>query len=178
MTTARPALDIRQVKIGPLSDRNVLAEFQSGEHEIDRAIGKCCDWQEKHRVRMFCATMADCVHAYGFYALGVSAADSKYLSGEIVQGAEDRSYIPFIYLNYLAVQSEFQNQKLGTLMLIDALKRCESVARNVGLYGVALNALSDRAAGLYDRYGFRAYSQTKFPLMVLPIQSLFDLVGG
>jgi ribosomal protein S18 acetylase RimI-like enzyme len=127
---------------------------------------------------MFCAMIGDWHQAYGFYALGISAADSKYLSGEILQGTEDRSYIPFIYLNYLAVQSEYQNQKLGTLLLIDALTRCANVARNVGLYGVALNALSDRAAGLYDRYGFKAYGRQKFPFMVLPIKFLFDLMGG
>src|SRR6202000_1496914 len=137
MTIARPALDIHQVRIGPLSDRRVLADFHSGEREIDRALEKCCDWQDKHRVRMFCAMVGEWPQAYGFYALGISAADSKYLGGEVLQGTDDRSYIPFIYLNYLAVQIEYQNQKLGTLLLIDALKRCANVAKNVGLYGVA-----------------------------------------
>jgi GNAT superfamily N-acetyltransferase len=174
--TARPALDIRQVKISPLATRAAFHGFVSGEREIDRALDKCCDWQDKHRVRIFCATMDGWEQAYGFYALGVSAADSKYISGEILQGTEDRSYIPFIYLNYLAVQREYQTQKLGTFLLINALRRCEQVARNVGVYGVALNDLSDRAAGLYDRYGFRAYGSSRFPFMVLPIQSLFDLI--
>lgn len=159
MTTARPALDIQQVRICPLADRRALADFHSGESEIDRNIDKCCDWQDKHRVRMFSAMQGEWPEAYGFYALGISAADAKYLSGP---STDERPYIPFIYLNYLAVQAGFQGQKLGTLLLIDALKRCAEVARNVGLYGVALNALSDRAAGLYDRYGFRVYGKQRF----------------
>src|SRR5260370_33782623 len=107
MTTARPALDIRQIKIIPLSSRDALSGFASGEREIDRALGKCCDWQDKHRVRIFCAMMAGRQQAYGFYSLGVSATEAKYLSGEVLQGAEDQSYIPFIYLKYLAVANDY-----------------------------------------------------------------------
>ena len=117
-----------------------------------------------------------CDFAYGFYSLGVSAADSKYMRMDLVTVGDERSYIPFLYLNYLAVRREFHGQKLGTLLLMNALTRCEQVARNVGVYGVALNALNDRAAGLYDRYGFRAYDKAKYPFMILPIQSLFDLM--
>jgi len=178
MTIVLPPLDIRAVRIVPLASRGVLTDFESGEREIDRALGKCCDWQEKHRVRMFGAMIEGCDYAYGFYSLGVSAADSKYLALDLVKVGDERSYIPFLYLNYLAVRRDFQGRKLGTLLLMNALTRCELVARNVGVYGVALNALNDRAAALYDRYGFRAYDKAKFPFMILPIQSLFDLMSG
>lgn len=85
------------------------------------------------------------------------------------------SSVPFIYLHYFAVRKEFQGSKIGTMMLGNFLDRCASVVENVGLFGVALNALTPRAANLYYKYGFRQRNETKHPLMILPSQSLLDL---
>ena len=114
--------------------------------------------------------------AHGFYALGMSATETKHLAGAIIHSAEDRAYVPFIYLNYIAMREELQNQKVGTMLLMNALTRCAQVARNIGVYGVALNALTQRAGSLYEKFGFRAHDDKKFPLMILPARSLFELV--
>lgn len=84
--------------------------------------------------------------------------------------------MPFIYLHYFAVRKEFQGSKIGTMMLGDLLDRCASVVENVGVFGVALNALTPRAANLYYKYGFRQRNETKYPLMILPSQTLLDLI--
>jgi GNAT superfamily N-acetyltransferase len=159
----------------PLIDRAALEGFQCGEQEIDRKITQSCDSQNTHRVRIFVALIEGVPRAYGFYSLSISAAETKYLDDKIFQEHQDRAFLPFLYLNHIAVVKEWQGGGLGTGLLINALGRCELVARNVGLYGVALHALSDRVAGLYDRYGFRAVGREKHPFMVLPVQSLFDL---
>src|SRR5216683_1701904 len=171
MTTVRP--DIRSLRIVPLSDHGWLAGFDSGEQEIDRNIERCCEKHDTYRGRTFCAMIDGHPNAYGFYSLGVSAHDSKYLSEEMIKASGGHAFVPFIYLNYLAVRKDYQNQRIGTLLLMHALSRCEQVVRNVGgVYGVALHALTDRAAGLYDGYGFREYSRSKYPFMILPAQSL------
>ncbi len=62
--------------------------------------------------------------------------------------------------------------------MMSALEKCANTIRNIGVYGVALNALNDRSAGLYDRYGFREYGgKAKYPFMILPAQSVLDLFG-
>jgi GNAT superfamily N-acetyltransferase len=94
---------------------------------------------------------------------------------EMVRISDERAYVPFVYLNYIAVRADYQNQKIGTVLLMNALSRCGQVVRNVGIYGIALNALTERAAKLYERYGFRQISATKYPFMILPTQSLIDL---
>lgn len=175
MTTALPPLALHTIKIEPFTNSSALDHFHCGERDIDRSLNKCRDWQSKNRVRMFCAMTDGCDRAYGFYCLGVSATETRHLDGDIVRGSEDRSFVPFIYLNYLAVEKDHQRQRLGELMLLNALERCEVVGRNVGVYGVALHALNDHSAGLYDRYGFRAYGNRDLPFMVLPIKSVFDL---
>ena len=176
MTTADRPVDLQKLRIDSLVTPDVLGEFISGEDEVDRNVEKCCKWHGQYRNRVFCAFLPDICSAVGFYCLGISASKSKYLDQDVVRASGGRAFVPFIYLNYLAVRSEYQNRRIGTLLLLNALDRCALTVKNIGIYGVALHALTDRAAGLYDRYGFREHKPSgKFPFMILPSQSLIDL---
>lgn len=178
MTIAGPALDIRRLRIVPAPSENVFADFRSGEDEIDRNLQKCREWHRCHRSRVFCAYLADEPDLYGFYCLGLHAHDSKSADEFFTRSSDDiRNFIPFIYLNYLAVREGFRRKKIGTMLLLNALERCALAIRNVGAYGVALNALNDDAAALYDKYGFKANNpgSRRAPLMVLPAQTILDL---
>lgn len=179
MTTARQSTDITNLKISHLDDPSVLSSFDSGEREVDRNIEKCCDWHGRYRSRTFCGFLPDQKLAAGFYCLGVSATESKYLDPEILKSHGTFKYVPFIYLNYIAVRIEYQNNKIGTILLMNAIERCSHTIRNIGIYGIALNALNDRSAGLYDRYGFRECGKrSKYPFMILPAQSVLDLIDS
>jgi GNAT superfamily N-acetyltransferase len=178
MKTAAPALDITRLKIVPLPSDTAFSDFRSGEAEIDRNLPKCCEWQRTHRARVYCAYLADAPELYGFYCLGLHAHDSKSVAGFFTRSSDDvRNFVPFLYINYLAVRLGWRRQKIGTVLLLNALERCALVVRNIGAYGIALNALNDDAAALYDKYGFRAKNpgSHKTPLMVLPAQSVLDL---
>ncbi len=61
------------------------------------------------------------------------------------------------------------------MLLGNLLSRCGYLVRNVGVFGIALNALTPRVVTLYQRYGFRQRSETKHPFMILPTQSLIEL---
>ncbi len=179
MTTADPTLDFRQnLKIVPLPSASAFENFQCGESEIDRQFGKVCHWHAVHRSRVFCAYLADDPTLYGFFCLGLHAHDSDKVEGFFSRAVDDkRSFVPFIYLNYLAVRQGFRRRKIGTMLLMSALQRCALVIQQIGSYGIALNPLNDDAASLYDRYGFRTKKgdKSKRPLMVLPAQSVLDL---
>lgn len=177
MTTAHP-VDVKKLSVQSLADPEALSGFVSGEAEIDNNIEKCCSWHERYRCRTFCAFHPGIDFALGYYCMGISATESKYLDHSIIQDSGTFGYVPFIYLNYLAVRTEYQNNKVGTVLLLNALERAANTIRNIGVYGVALNALNDRAAGLYDRYGFRALDeQHRYPFMILPARSVLDLFG-
>lgn len=176
MTTAHQPTDIKNLRIEPLADPEALKNFDSGEPEVDQNIDKCCDWHVRYRNRTFCAFLPNQELAVGYYCLGISATESEYLDDEIVRSHGAFKYVPFIYLNYLAVRLESQNNKIGTILLLNALERCSHTIRNIGIYGVALNALNERSVGLYGRYGFREYGDRKnYPFMVLPAKSVLDL---
>jgi GNAT superfamily N-acetyltransferase len=126
---------------------------------------------------VYCAYLPDEPHMYGFYCLGLHAHDAKTIAGFFTSASDDaRNFVPFIYISYLAVREGWRRQKIGTVLLLNALDRCAIVIKNIGAYGVALHALTSDSAALYDRYGFKAKNPSeKTPLMVLPAQSVLDV---
>ncbi|HKT20283.1 MAG TPA: GNAT family N-acetyltransferase [Stellaceae bacterium] len=176
--TAAQALNLKKLRIVPLPSDKALDDFQSGEREIDRSLSKCCEWHTCHRARVFCAYLDSEPRLYGFYCLGLHAHPSEAVAALFTRASDDsRSFVPFIYLNYLAVQTGWHRQKIGTMLLLNAIERCALAIRNIGAYGIALNALNDNSAALYDRYGFRVPpgARQHNPLMVLPARAALDL---
>jgi len=179
MTTAAPKPDITRLRISSISSAAALANFHSGEPEIDRNLSKCWPWHTCHKSRVYCAYRDGDVDPYGFYCLGLHAHESKYVDGVFARADDDsRNYAPFIYINYLAVRDGFRRHKIGTVLLMHALEKCARTIRDIGAYGVALSALSDDAASFYDHYGFRTKSpgSQRYPFMILPAQSVLDLI--
>lgn len=173
--TAHQTVELSSLRIEPLKSPDYLVGFDSGEREIDRNIEKCCNWHEAYSRRVACAVLGDTEVACGFYCISIRAPESKYLDEDIVRDGGGFNYIPFVYINFLAVRREYQNNGIGTILLMNALERSAYVVRSIGIYGVAISALSDRVAGLYERYGFRVRGEGRHPFMILPALSVLEL---
>jgi GNAT superfamily N-acetyltransferase len=107
--------------------------------------------------------------------VSLTGIEAKGLGSDIADHVRHSGTIPFVYIDYLAVQAEFQNEKLGTRLFLNALERCEAVAHHVAFYGVALHSLTTRTTQLYAKYGFKERGKSRYleyPLMVLPVQTL------
>ena len=173
--TVLPPLDPARTKIVPLPGESALAAFYCGEPPIDEWVEKCVKHEEMHRARIFCAIVDGVERAYGFYALSLIGVEAKGLGSDLTDHVPHSGTIPFVYIDYLAVEKDFQNKKLGTRLFFNALARCEIVAQNVGYCGVALHSLTARTTKLYAGYGFKERGKSRYleyPLMVLPVQTL------
>ena len=62
--------------------------------------------------------------------------------------------VPAILLAKLALGQELHGQHLGQQLLVDALTRCVAAGGLVGSRFVVVDAIDDRAAGFYAKYGF------------------------
>lgn len=79
--------------------------------------------------------------------------------------------IPTLLLARLAVDSKMHGLGLGALLLRDVLKRALTLADEAGFWGVEVDALHDRAAEFYARYGFQALQDSPLHLVLS-----FDIV--
>ena len=83
--------------------------------------------------------------------------------------------LPVVRLARLAVDSRFQGQGLGQMLLIDALAKVIRVAELSGCIGLVVDAKDDRAAGFYLEFGFRQTPENGL-LLFMPLPEIQELL--
>ncbi|MEI9993622.1 MAG: GNAT family N-acetyltransferase [Rhizomicrobium sp.] len=177
MTTAQQlALDLDRIRIVPIPNHEALRGFHCGENSVDDWAATCWDREKSYRARTFCAIEDGAVGALGFYSLSMTGISAKGFGGGAADQFTRDGYIPFIYVDFIGVSIAHQQQKLGTLLMVAALRRCANVVRSVAIYGVALNSLNARTTAFYKKlnFGVRDRPGMQHPLMVLPVMTLLD----
>jgi GNAT superfamily N-acetyltransferase len=81
------------------------------------------------------------------------------------------SKAPAAKLARLAVSIDRQRQGLGTIMMAEAIKRTLSVAENIGIIGIFVDAKHQSAREYYEQFGFIALLEEPLELF-LPLRSL------
>jgi GNAT superfamily N-acetyltransferase len=172
-TSSPPALTIVEIP-----NKDCVRNFRCGVRQIDDwASGKSFKHPEKNRARVFCAMRADSGVAAGFYALSFSPVNSNVLFGQDKDLYSD-GIAPIVFIDWIGVQRSHQNQKVGTVMLIDALRRAYYVSRHVPVYGVALRSLNEQTTKFYEKNGFVVRDEATNPLMIIPYWTIRDLFQG
>ncbi|BAZ10286.1 GCN5-related N-acetyltransferase [Calothrix sp. NIES-4071] len=64
------------------------------------------------------------------------------------------SKVPGVKLARLAVDQAYQRQRIGEILMIEAMKRAKLVAENAGGIGLFVDAKDEFARNYYERYGF------------------------
>ena len=82
-----------------------------------------------------------------------------------------------VLLGRMAVDRSAQGQRIGTLMLLRALRQTEAAARNIGINAIVVSALNDRARQWYAGFEFQRLSDDPNHLF-LSIQAIRELDLG
>jgi len=173
---ANPSLDLGTITISALREEHDLSSFCCGESDLDKFINKKAKKLHlDNRIKVFCACARDSHSVCGLYSLAIRHEDTKKLLAEGDPPLPEKNF-PALYIGTLAVSLRHQNQGLGTILLINALRRAYYISQNVAVFGVALRSLNDRTTKLYEKYGFGLREDITQPLMVLPVWSLNDLM--
>jgi GNAT superfamily N-acetyltransferase len=88
----------------------------------------------------------------GYYALLPAQVDTS----QFPPGRKLPRRLPCLLLGRLAVDRSTQGRRIGELLLVDAIERTYRSIAEVGGAGLYADALNERAAAFYDRYGFQA----------------------
>lgn len=75
----------------------------------------------------------------------------------------------------MAVAKEFQNRKLGRLILFAALHEAWKATSHVGSFAVVVDAKTENVVPFYEKYGFRRLEGNR---LMLPMNTIEVLVGG
>ena len=96
---------------------------------------------------------AEAAAIQGFYSLAMSAIRKENLPPKHLSRFPNFP-LPVARLARLAVDTRYQRQGLGELLLADALQRCLRLSEEIGMIGVVVDAKDEKARGWYERYEF------------------------
>jgi GNAT superfamily N-acetyltransferase len=91
--------------------------------------------------------------------LGYCAISSHRVLHEVLPPPESKGLprldVPVVLLGRLGVDRSVQRQGLGSLLLVDALRRAAAISEQVGIRAVEVEAIDEAAREFYLRFGFR-----------------------
>lgn len=149
----RSSADLRIVPLDEVHDR---AGFTCGVESLDRYLKAQAgqDVRRKANAVFVLCSEGDPECVLGYYTLCAMAISQ----GEVPEAA--RKHVPryplvsCTLIGRLAIAKDRQGQRLGSILLADALLRAFESASSVGSSMVVVDALDEPAAGFYAAHGF------------------------
>jgi GNAT superfamily N-acetyltransferase len=154
---------------------------QHDRRQFDCGIAALNDWLQKlasqHErrdlARTYVAVLPDDQRVLGYYAIATHRVSYDALPEDQARGLP-RIDVPVVLLGRLAVDRSVQGQGLGEFLLIDALRRANHIADQIGIRAVEVDAIDDTAQAFYRKYGFISLQDNERH-MFLPIQVIRKL---
>ncbi len=158
-----------------LNSQHKKSIFCCGQDLLDTYIHKQAKQDIKRKLSVCFVISDDSTKIIkGYYTLSNSSIPLIDIPSEI-QKKLPKSYtnIPTVLLGRLAVDTKFQSQGIGRLLLIDALKRSFEVSKTIGSFAVITDPIDFKAEQFYTRYGFIKLPNSA--KMFLPMKTVAQL---
>lgn len=160
-----------------LSTKHRRSEFSCGNELLDDYLHKQANQDIKRKLSAcFVLNDKETNLIKGYYTLSNNSIPQESTPNQI-QKKLSRSYksIPTTLLGRLAVDSRFQGQGVGKLLLIDALKRSYEISKTIGSFAVVVDPIDRGAENFYAKYGFiKLPDSGKMFLPMRTINQLFE----
>lgn len=141
-------------------------QFSCGEAPLDRwLIAYAGQNQRRNAARTFVTAEPD-GRVAGYYTLVAAQVEHDQATSTARQGLSPHLPIPVALIARLAVTAQHQGTGIGRSLLLDALQRVLRASDQLAIRAVAVDALDDRAASFYRRFGFESSPLAPRTLMI------------
>ena len=103
------------------------------------------------------------------YSLSAASVEKSQLPGPMSKRFPHYP-VPAAVLGRLAVDRAHQGRGLGGLSLLDAIRRVVRASETIAVYAIFVDAKTDRAKDVYERYGVISFAGARRRLY-LPLQT-------
>ncbi|MFH1157936.1 MAG: GNAT family N-acetyltransferase [Pseudomonadota bacterium] len=158
----------------PLDASHDREAFSCGKADLDAYLKNHAGQDMKRHIAVVFVLPGEKGRIKGYYTL----SNDSIPQGEVPEAVRKKmpkyKNLPVTLLGRLAVDQEFQGQKLGLKLLLDALFRsCEAARTALGSIAVVVDPLDAGAAAFYERYGFILLPDRK--RLFLPMKTIEGL---
>lgn len=129
--------------------------FNCGHPLLDEWLSdRAGQFDRRDLSRTFVATRSEELSVCGYYALSTHRVIYDALPA-VEAKALPRLDVPVVLIGRLAVDRTVRGQGLGSVLLIDALRRALQISEQIGIRAVEVDAIDDAARRFYLKFGFR-----------------------
>lgn len=159
----------------PLNSKHKKADFSCGMEMLDNYIHKQANQDIKRKLAAcFVIKEPETDLIKGYYTLSNSNIPLEGIPNEIRRKLPSAyEAIPTTLLGRLAIDTKFQGQGIGKLILVDALKRSYELSKIIGSFAVVVDPIDQNAEKFYEKYGFIKLPDSK--KMFLPMKTIGQL---
>lgn len=158
-------------RIEPFRADHVRSDFSCGIPSLDDFLRLRVGQYEHRRLgKTFVAVSSTHLQVRGYYTIAAGAIAFESLPPELGRKLP-RHPVPCVLIARLAVDREYQGHLLGEALLLDSLRRAESLSGELGIHAVQVDALDERASGFYRKYGFVPLEDQPLRLL-LPVATI------
>ena len=145
-------------QITPLTHEHDRSQFGCGHPTLDRFLKDFARQNQDRDVnRTFVLVQKHDARVYGYYTLAAGQIERTSLPPKLSKKLP-RYPVPVAVLGRLAVEATLKGQKLGRMLLWDALNRCLAASDvapgGLGIFAVFVEAIDGPAIEFYRHFGF------------------------
>ena len=147
--------------------RHDRASFPCGVSSLDRYFAHQLTQDVRRQIAsVYVFAHSETGRIRGYHTLSAGSVFPDDLPPSVTKRLPRYATYPVALIGWLAVDSEFQRQRIGEVLLSDALSRASRLAEKLGILAVVVDALDERAAGYYRRFGPSPFSEDQLRLFL------------
>lgn len=161
----------------PLGRHHDRAAFSCGAPELDHYLQRQASQDMRRNVAaVFVLQDLEEGRLAGYYTLSATAIGLTELPDELARRLPRYPDLPAVLLGRLALDTRYQGQGLGEMLLMDALARTLTHSQQIAALAVIVDAKDEAAERFYRRYGFEQLVDQPRRLF-LPMQTIATVLA-
>ena len=146
--------DDLRFKSEPLASKHDRAAFACGIPQLDTYLKTQARQDVRKNLCVAFVLTPDGKTIAGFYTLSQHSVDIGEIPEPIARRLTRYKEVPATLLGRLARSLEYRGKDVGEKLLMDALRRCLDISREIGSWAVIVDAKDERSAVFYRQFGF------------------------
>ncbi|MBE8720675.1 GNAT family N-acetyltransferase [Sphingobacterium pedocola] len=155
-----------------LEKRHNRKGFSCGVLELDNYIKHYVSQDVKRKLSVCYVLDDEDANVIAYFTLSSGSVDLNDIPDDLKSSLK-YAEIPVVIIGRLAIHVDYQGNKLGQILLIDALKRIIEISALVGNHAVIVDPINESAEKFYAKFGFIQLKDSK--RMFLPLKTVATL---
>ena len=155
------------IAIEPLSKQHSRAAFSCGQPALDDWFRRRASQDEKRNIARVFVAVDDKRGVVGFYSLSSFTLAIDDLPDELARKLPRYDAIPAALIGRLARDQQVRGERIGELLLADAVRRILGAGRSLAVFAIVVDAKDEHAVAFYEAFGFKRFPTCSGRLFLL-----------